>query len=84
MQEDIESNRRIIESIAECEQTTGRKVSLIRDLQVYDHRTKKGIANITLAASINRMEQQSIPLQGVGFQGQQNDNSCIYINGQRG
>jgi len=65
MQKDTEGNRQIIQCIAECEQASGKEVSLIRDLQVFDHRTRKDIANITLAASIQRKSDQSIPLRVV-------------------
>lgn len=65
MQKNQEHNRWIIERIAECEQATGREVSLIRDLKVYDHRTKEKLADITLAASIQRKKDQQIPLRVV-------------------
>lgn len=49
--EDAQINEGIIEEIAKCEQVAGRHTSLIKNLQVYDHRTGKEIAKLTSSDS---------------------------------
>jgi len=63
--EDARVNSQIIEEIARCEQLTGRQTSMIRDLQVCDHRTGKEIAKLTIAAAVQWSNDKETPLRAV-------------------
>lgn len=54
-----------MEKIARCEQSTGKHASLIRDLQVCDHRNGQKIASLTITTAINCSNDQETLLRAV-------------------